>query len=416
MPQVETLPQSLAKARRIVLKPRLDEVCIHLIGEKIKPRLFSRFGFNISPENVRLVCAETYFEPYLVIRGKYVLDYCRKHTFELNVKGGTSRIFVGGQEYRSEKTEKLESTSDNKSFKLVGESYARYERQAYYILDRTMKEIPPEKLPISPFDIKRNDSGQGANSKKIQISDEAQIEFLKTKIAQRPPDVAEIIKENFDVTDRIIAHYPMCQLTFENVKNKERAIVTINGITGEIILNGIRKLAVKRIIDFSPIAKKQVIEKTIQKEEPNSEENMTLGFPAKFSCETFTVGDNVTAIVGDIEVPSGSYINKTLVVKGNLVIGDSCKVRGNLKVLKDATIGAGVIIDGNLVSGGNVLVGPHVLITGSVQATGYVKMGEHATIEQGSRARLTREKDIDIQLEMGIRDAQDELDTVAIET
>ena len=216
----------------------------------------------------------------------------------------------------------------------------------------------------------------------------------------------------------------MYQLTFENLKNKETAIVTINGITGETILNFTKKLAVKTIIKFSPRAKKQLIEKTIQKEprakkqliEPDTEENITLGFPAKLSGETFTVGDNVTAIIGDMNVPSGTYINKTLVVKGILVIGNNCKVHGNLKVLKDVTIGAGTIIDGNLVSGGNIVVGSHALITGSIQAAGHIKMGEHARIERGLSTSSKDETRTDIELEVGILDAQDELATVVRET
>ena len=436
MPQVETLPQSLAKTIQIVLKPRLDQNDIQLIGDKIKPRLFSRFGFNSKSESIRLLYTETYFEPYLIISGEYILDYCRKHTFKLNVKGNANRIFVGGQEYRSEKTEKLEPDSDNKTFKIVGESYARCERQAYYILDRMMTEIPPEKLPLSPFD-KRNKLDRRFTFKKFEISDEAQIEFLKNKIVQRPANLAEIIKETFDITDRTLAYYPMYQLTFENLKNKESAIVTINGITGETILNFTKKLAVKTIIKFSPTAKKQLektiqkeptakkqLEKTIQKEptakkqliEPDTEENITLGFPAKLSGETFTVGDNVTAIIGDMNVPSGTYINKTLVVKGILVIGNNCKVHGNLKVLKDVTIGAGTIIDGNLVSGGNIVVGSHALITGSIQAAGHIKMGEHASIERGLSASSKDETRSDIELEVGILDAQDELATVVRET
>ena len=70
--QAETLPQSMVEVKTIVLKPRLDQGDIELIGDKIKPRLFSRFGFKPRPENVRLICSELYFEPYLLIGGKYV--------------------------------------------------------------------------------------------------------------------------------------------------------------------------------------------------------------------------------------------------------------------------------------------------------------------------------------------------------
>ncbi len=432
MPQVEILPQSLAKARRIVLKPRLDQANIQLIGEKIKPRLFSRFGFKIRSEHVRLIRIERYFEPYLIIGGKYVLEYCKKHTFNMNIKDNTNKIFVGGQEFRSEKTEELEPDSNSKTFKLFGESYAHYERQAYYILDRMIREIPPEKLPVSPFDIKRNNLEQCSNFRKIQISDETQIEFLKMKIAQRPVDVAEIIRENFDITDRIIAYYPMYQLTFENTRKQTDAMVTINGITGEIILNRNNKLSIKTTVTFSngaqlpqqeqkiTVEKKQTTpilgiipldltdhtqkEETrspeldachiiasdtidnIPKEEtellkPEANETMVLGFPARILGDVTEIDDKVTTVVGDVGIPSGSNIDKDLIVKGALRIGDNCRGHGKLKAYKDITIGADTIIDGDLISGGNIFVGPRSLINGTVEAVGVFAIEKDATVE-----------------------------------
>ena len=83
--QTETLPQSMVDLETIVLKPRLDKGDVELIGEKIKPRLFSKFILKTRLENTRLICSELYFEPYLIIGGKYALDYCKKHVFRVNV-------------------------------------------------------------------------------------------------------------------------------------------------------------------------------------------------------------------------------------------------------------------------------------------------------------------------------------------
>jgi predicted acyltransferase (DUF342 family) len=129
---------------------------------------------------------------------------------------------------------------------------------------------------------------------------------------------------------------------------------------------------------------------------------MILGFPARITGEVFSVGDNVTAVVGDIEVPSGTSVSKTLVVKGTLRIGDNCKVRGKLKALKSITVGADAIIDGDVISGGNVLVGTGVLITGRLQAGGYIKIGKQATIERGLGLDPAVEMTNDIQLEVDI--------------
>jgi len=450
MSQVETLPQSIADIRIIILKPRLDHGDIQLIGEKIKPRLFTRFGFGAKPGNVQLLCCESYFEPYLFIGGKYTLDYCRKHVFEVKVTESLTKVFIAGQEFRSEQSDPKVT---NKVIKMTGEERAHCERQAYFVLDRMKREVSPEKLPLSPFDIQQEKPEHSSNFKSIQISDETQIEFLKSKIAKRPSDLAEIIKEVFDITDRAIAYYPMYQLTFENTKNHTDAVVAINGITGEITLNGSKKLAVKTIIAPDEVVrvtqplekavyeklqvhekpkvnlpeKKEDVEKTpkeektihsaqpvekftsekqqtesilktfpaetnettetpaneetIQPARAEIEETMFLGFPAKIFGQVISVEDNVIAVVGDIEIPSGTEINKTLVVKGALKIGDNCRVRGKIKALRDITVGADTIIDGDLISGGNILVGPRSLVNGSVQASGTFEIEKNAVVE-----------------------------------
>jgi NDP-sugar pyrophosphorylase family protein len=141
-------------------------------------------------------------------------------------------------------------------------------------------------------------------------------------------------------------------------------------------------------------------EETIQPTQPETEETMILGFPARITGEVSTVGENVTAVVGDIEVPPGTIVNKTLVVKGTLRIGDHCKVRGKLKALKSIIVGADTIVDGDVISGDNVLAGSGVLITGRLQAGGYIRIGEQATIKRGLGSDPTVEMANDIQLEV----------------
>jgi hypothetical protein len=425
MSQVEILTQSIVDTKIIVLKPRLDQGDIQLIGEKIKPRLFSKFGFKPRPEDIRLLGSESYFEPYLIIGGIYALDYCKKHVFKVNVNERTTKVFVAGQEFKSEQSD---PKATNKIIKMIGEEYAHHERQAYFILDRMKREVPPEKLPISPFDIQKENFEHNSNFKSIHIPDEAQIEFLKTKIAKRPADAAEIIKEIFDITERTIAYYPMYLLTFENAKNQTDATVTINGISGEIILNGTKKLAIKTIVAFPESTDTQPVKITTHQAQtqpvlkisypdetdntksapeekensqptpPTAEETMTPGFSAKISDEVFTKGDDVTAAIGDVEVPSGAIINKNLLVRGTLRIGDNCKIHGKLEALKDITVGANTVIDGDLISGGNVAVGSRSLITGSLQASGNIKISEHTTVEGGLRSSPATE--IGIQLEL----------------
>jgi hypothetical protein len=427
--QVETLPQSMVEVKTIVLKPRLDPGDIELIGEKIKSRLFSKFGFKPRPENVQLLYSEIFFEPYLIIGGKYVLDYCKRHVFEVDVDKRTRKVFVAGQEFCSEQSHP--NAQKRRIIKMIGEEHSHYERRAYFILDRMMREISPEKLPIAPFEIQRKKSKQKPNFRRLYIPDEAQIEFLKTKIAERPADIAEIIKENFNITERTIAYYPIYELTFENMKNRKVATITINGITGEVIAKGVQKIADKTIVTFpinetlqSAKTKKHQYEQTqtvcnVPSIEPTknahilpedhvddqsishiAEENNILGFPAKINGDIFVEGDDVIAVVGDVDVPANTIMDKALVVKGSLTIGNCCITHGKLKAVRDITIGADVLVEGDLFSEGNIIVGPRSVITGTLQATGSIKICGEATIEGGLRTSHDLQVSSDVPFEL----------------
>ena len=151
----------------------------------------------------------------------------------------------------------------------------------------------------------------------------------------------------------------MYLLTFENAKSRKEATIKIDGITGEVALNEIRNLAVRTIATFQETVESQPAQPIVcedvqiepvlsvippvtkddvevsQKEgqtvesQPVAEETMILGFPARIFGEVVTIDDKETTVVGDVEIPSGTNIDKNLAVTGALKIGDNC--RGDVK-------------------------------------------------------------------------------------
>ena len=438
MSHSESLPQSMADTKIIVLKPMFDRRDIRIICEKIRPCLFSRFGFKPRPEDIRLLCSESYYEPYLVIGGTYALTYCKKHVFKMEVEERTSKVFVAGQELIPEKSD---PRATNRIIKITGEERSHYETQGYFILDRLKREIPAEKLPLAPFYIQKEETESKSDFKPIHMSNEAQIAFLKSRIAKRPSDVGEIIKEVFDITDRIIAYYPMYQLTFENAKNRKLAITAINGITGEVILNGVQTIFNKTFVtspendetqflerDFIQFEQKQtepkitppepttdinileeqsVISKSIA---PIIEETNILGFPAKIKGDIFVESEKTIAVVGDVEVPPNTIMDKALVVKGNLTIGDCCIAHGKLKALKDIKIGADSLVKGDLLSEGNIIIGPRTVISGALQAAGSIKILGEVTIKSGLRS-YPKKIPSELEFELASPDLKFEVET-----
>jgi len=180
----------------------------------------------------------------------------------------------------------------------------------------------------------------------------------------------------------------MYQLTCRNVKTGKEAIAKIDGTTGKTIScksgktnsdimknsieapNGLEEVprdVRNEIIDAPKVSRVLEIEGKMK-------------FPTKAAKEVFRVGDKVTAVVGDVEIPSGTTVLKTLKVKGHLKIGTDCRILGEVKALRDVMIGANTTIEGDVISGGKVVIGPDSVIRGSVESAEHVEIGENAVI------------------------------------
>jgi len=244
MENVETLPQKVVDRKTAILKSRLDSYKARLIGEDQKTNLFLKFGF-LKPrsDDISLVGFTKYYEPFIVIGGKYSIDYCKKHVFEIKADNQMQNVFLGGQEF---KFEPLSSGKPSRVLKLVGEEHSHYENETYFILDRLMREAKPEKVPLAPFENEmENLDNFDTDFRKARISLEEEINFLRSKIVKRPSDADAIIREIFEITERLTIYNPIYELSFQNVKNAKEVTVLIDGITGKLTIAKFTKVSEK---------------------------------------------------------------------------------------------------------------------------------------------------------------------------
>jgi cytoskeletal protein CcmA (bactofilin family) len=400
----------VANRETILLKSRLDTITAKLLEEKLKSRLFTKIGF-LKPKSgeVRLITVDKYYEPYILVGGKYAIDYSKKRV----------------------------STDGKASF--------HYEDKAHCVLDMMGHEIDPKRLPFSsskgrtleelartgtklvPFSSSKGCTLEelartGTKLVGVQTSSEEEIDFLRSKIVNRPSDVGEVIEEIFEVSEHVLIYCPMYQLTFRNVKSGKDVIAKIDGITGKTILSRFDKaISGKFIRNFLKVHSKnssrsegeiakgelglqksqpilqsgglkkigrKIKKKTIEpKDSRMLEIEERIEFPAQVAAEVFRVGDNVTGVAGNVEIPSGTTVSKGLKVKGHLKIGAECRIFGKVKALRDVTIGANTTIDGDVISGGKVVIGSDSVIHGSVESVEHVEIGENAVIEGGLHSK-----------------------------
>jgi hypothetical protein len=246
MAETEILPQKIVDTKTIILKPRLDSNRVRLQGDKLKTNFFARSGF-LKPryEDIVLVSFSKYYEPYIVIGGKYSIDYCKKYNYALEVEDKTQEIFIDGKKL---KPEPLAPGKTVKVIKLVGEEHSHYESETYLILDRMMREVSSEKVLFAPFECElENQPRVDYDLRKPKISLEEEIELLRSRIAKRPSDVAEIIREIFEINERIIIYSPIYELTYQNIKNGKQVTALINGISGDVTLGKFETQASKKL-------------------------------------------------------------------------------------------------------------------------------------------------------------------------
>lgn len=412
----------MTRRKKIVLKARYDQTVIKIVAEKLKENVFPRKGFHKpKPIDIELISLEKYYEQYFIIEGKYSLEHCKSLSYCLDVEKGAHEVFLLNETLTPE-TSNLDQTGDFSTIKVNGVARFRYENEARCIIDKNCIEIESKELDdILKGEIKKeklNKPGLRKKLPQLKISPEDEINLLRAKLVNRPENTGEVIKEKFDINERNLIYLPLYELIFRNRKTEKEAVVRINGINGKIVLtNFINKTIPSKILEDLDIQSDEVaksdnpvitqklskpeIEKVITPNSPEVEKKVSessvkekttkltskkvlttqpavskkskakpekeeLEFFAEVQGDVFYVGDNVTAIVGDLEIPSGTTVHDTLVVKGNLSIGSKCKMLSTIKALGNIEIGPNTIIKGNVISNQNVSVSPGVQIYGEV--------------------------------------------------
>ena len=236
----ETAPTSekIVERKVIVYKTLVDPTVVKVAGEKLKNKLFVRFGFlKPKPEEIQFVSIDKHYEPYIVINGKYIIDYYRKSAYTVNVDEKVQEVILFNQKLTPEPS-KEPSARGYKVIKLEGEEHLLYKNKASLILDRTGREVPLKQLPSAPSEEhpRKMLAELGENAKKLEIVSDADVGILRSKIIKRPTDIKRIVRELFEVTERAVIYTPIYEVLFQNIKTGEVKALEFDGITSKRIL------------------------------------------------------------------------------------------------------------------------------------------------------------------------------------
>jgi hypothetical protein len=227
---VETPPtkEKIVKRKTIVYKARIDPDLIEVACEKLKKQLFAKFAFYwFQPkiEEIQFVSLEKYYEPYIVISGRYCINYIRKSSYTLEVPEGVREVILRPNKHVPE------TFKSKRIVKLQGEERLVNVAKAFLILDRNGQDSAADNIPLASAEKKPEKAIKEFGIK--ELAENADINFIKERITKRPKDMCKIVEEVFEVTERTVIYCPRYKLLFRWMKTGEEKILVLDAVTAE---------------------------------------------------------------------------------------------------------------------------------------------------------------------------------------
>jgi hypothetical protein len=238
--EVPPVPEKISKRKVIVYKSRVDPTIVKLTAEKMKYKLFGKFGLSKrKAEEIRVVSVDKYYEPYTLIDARYSIRYFKKRVYNLNVDPETEEVKILGASYMPEKVSDAagESGEHGKAVTLEAELWSSYDDKAYLVLDKEGKEIPPDQVPAAPSEDHPEKILKefGKKSGEVKGSPRKEIDMVKSRIVKRPSDITKIDEELFNIFEHAVIYSPLYEITFRNVRTGDEKVVKIDGVSAKII-------------------------------------------------------------------------------------------------------------------------------------------------------------------------------------
>jgi hypothetical protein len=236
--QATSINEHVVKKKTIVYETRVEETVVKVAAGKIKNRLFTKYGFlKPKPEDVQFVSLEKYYEPFMIINGRYSIDYYRKRSYSISIDEDVQEVILLNHSLRPEQSK--DASRNQRTLALDGEERVIKNIEASLVLDSNNEEVTLEKLPSAPSE--RYPKKIMAEFGLKEPDETKDLEAIRTRIVKRPADVSRGVSEIFEVTERTMIFSPRFRVKYKHVKNKEAKTVEFDAVTAERIPQKQRK-------------------------------------------------------------------------------------------------------------------------------------------------------------------------------
>jgi len=231
----EAFEEKVCERKVLVYKTLVNQSVAKFIGEKLKPKIFLRFGFlKAKPSEIQLSSIEKLYEPFLILDAKYSIEYLRKREIKFEVDLEVQEITILDQSFKPELFEDSRSEA-GRIVKLEAQERLTLEKNAYIVLDKKGREVPLDALPHAPSESKPKKILKEYKGKVgvLEFEPEKEMEIVRSKVFKRPSDVFRVIRESLEVSDRSLVYVPIYEITFKNTRTGETKKVRIDGVNGK---------------------------------------------------------------------------------------------------------------------------------------------------------------------------------------
>lgn len=233
----EKVEERIEGRKLIVHRIAVSHEDIRNVIEKEKTGFFAKLGF-LKPKHEEIECesVQLFYEPFVVAKANYFLDYYKKRTYTIRVGEEVSEVIIFDQTLKPEVVKGI-LKRPHKEIVLEAQERVVHKAVAHIALNRTGREIDPTKLPSAPAepDPKKVLKEYGDKVRKFSISPDNAIDVIRERVVKRPTNVGRIAEEVFEVTEHAVVYTPIYETRCRHLETGEIKIIPLSGVTSKIL-------------------------------------------------------------------------------------------------------------------------------------------------------------------------------------
>ena len=232
----ETKFQKPLKSIVLVQKISKDYEAIKNVIDKNMVKAFSKMHF-IKPKAKEIECEsiQLCYNSFLVANTKYLLEYYQNKQYQIDLDENVAEVIIFDHKIKPKAVNEKSSIRKKPKNQLTIESKERInlEITKQIGINRKGRIIDINELPSAtcePDPVKFLDK----YNTNVRHPEVYMWDILKKEVSKRPPNVSEVINENFQIIEQALIYTPVYEGRCKNLNSHEIIIIPVSGITGKI--------------------------------------------------------------------------------------------------------------------------------------------------------------------------------------